>query len=168
MTIRSHPPDPDKSDHGSQPDREIVVERLIRAPRHLVWKAFMEPGHVEQWWGPNGFTTTTHERDFTPGGTWRFTMHGPDGRDFENHVLFDEVVEPERVTYRHGGGGATSELRFVASIRFEERDGGTLVTIHSVFPTAEMRDLVVREYGAIEGGKQTLARLAALTEGRTR
>ncbi|GIL02283.1 MAG: activator of HSP90 ATPase [Alphaproteobacteria bacterium] len=147
-------------------DREIVIERLIRAPRGVVWKAFMEPGHVEQWWGPDGFTTTTHERDFTPGGIWRFTMHGPDGRDYENVIEFIEIVEPERIVHNHRGEGAEAGIRFEATMTFDDKDGGTLVTLRSVFPTAEARDLVVREYGAIEGGEQTLARLAAIVEGR--
>lgn len=142
-----------------QSDREIVIERLIKAPRRFVWNAFMEPGHVEAWWGPDGFTTTTHSRDFTPGGTWRFTMHGPDGRDYENRVDFDEIVEPERVSYHHGGGEEFKPVTFLASITFEERDDGTLVTLRSVFPSAEMCEMVVRDYGAIEGGRQTLARL---------
>jgi len=142
-------------------DREIVIERLIRAPRRLVWKAFMEPGNIEKWWGPDGFTTTTHERDFRPGGTWRFTMHGPDGRDYENRIEFIEIVEPERIVHSHGGEGADAAVRFEAEMTFEEKDGGTLVTLRSLFPTTEMRAMVVRDHGAIEGGKQHLARLAA-------
>ena len=140
---------------------EIVIERLIRAPRRLVRKAFLEPGHVERWWGPDGFTTTTHERDFTPGGTWRFTMHGPDGHDYENRIEFIEIVEPERIVHSHGGEGETAAIRFEATMTFEEKEGGTLVTLRSVFPTAQMREMVVRDHGAIEGGRQTLARLEA-------
>ncbi|MCG6857933.1 MAG: SRPBCC family protein [Salaquimonas sp.] len=147
-----------------QSDREIVIERLIAAPRHVVWKAWAEPGNIEQWWGPDGFTTTTHQRDFRSGGIWRFTMHGPDGRDYENRIDYLEVVENERIVDDHGGEGETAHIRFRAEITFEDHDGGTLVTMRSVFPTVEMRDLVIREHGAVEGGKQTLARLAAMAE----
>lgn len=149
-----------------QSDREIVIERLIAAPRDIVWKAFMEPGNIEQWWGPDGFTTTTHERDFTPGGTWRFTMHGPDGRDYENRIEFIDIVEPELISHSHGGDGETAWIRFEAIMTFEERAGGTLVTLRSEFPTAEMRETVARDFGAVEGGKQNLARLAAFAESR--
>jgi len=59
------------------PDREIVVTRVFDAPRALVFKAWTDPKHLAHWWGPNGFTITTHEMQFKPGGSWRFVMHGP-------------------------------------------------------------------------------------------
>jgi hypothetical protein len=62
----------------STADREITATRLFDAPRDLVWKAFTELEHIEKWWGPDGFTTTTYAREVRPGGVWRFVMHGPD------------------------------------------------------------------------------------------
>src|SRR5258706_7128695 len=79
--------------------------RVFDAPRELVWKVWTEPEHIGKWWGPNGFTTTTHKMEVKAGGVWRFVMHGPDGRDYQNKITFIEVVKPERLVYKHGGVG---------------------------------------------------------------
>lgn len=143
--------------------REIVIERELDAPRELVWHAMTDPRHVANWWGPDGFTTTIHKMDFRVGGAWKHTMHGPDGTDYPNSSVFREIVEPERLVYQHGGarkGGPGAN--FTATWLFEPLAGDrTRVTIRMVFDTPEERELVIREYGAIEGGKQTLGRLAA-------
>jgi uncharacterized protein YndB with AHSA1/START domain len=138
-------------------DREIVTTRLIDAPRALVWKVWTDPNHVGNWWGPDGFTNTTLEMDVRPGGVWRFVMHGPDGTDYPNRIDFHEVVPPERLTFAHGDddGGAG----FESSVRFDDQGGKTLITMRALFKTAEERAYVVREHGAIEGAKQTLAKL---------
>ena len=77
----------------------IAGTRLLDAPRELVWKVWTDPKHLAQWWGPDGFRTTTSAYECKPGGVWRFVMHGPDGRDYENRIIF-EVVEPPK---RQGG-----------------------------------------------------------------
>ncbi len=84
--------------------RAIVGMREFDAPRDLVFSAFTDPRHLAQWWGPNGFTTTTLSFDMRPGGVWRFVMHGPDGRDYQNRITYEEVVPPQRIVYRLGGG----------------------------------------------------------------
>ena len=84
--------------------RVIVGVREFDAPRELVFSVWTDAKHLAQWWGPNGFTTTTSRFEFRPGGVWRFVMHGPDGRDYQNRVVFDEIVPPERIVYRHDGG----------------------------------------------------------------
>src|SRR5580700_6172332 len=66
--------------------RSIIGIHEFDAPRELVFAAWTDPKHLSQWWGPNGFTTTTSSFDFRPGGIWRFVMHGPDGRDYQNRV----------------------------------------------------------------------------------
>jgi uncharacterized protein YndB with AHSA1/START domain len=71
--------------------RSIVGSRVFDAPRALVFSVWTDPKHLAQWWGPNGFTTTTHAYDFRPGGVWRFVMHGPDGRHYQNRITFDEL-----------------------------------------------------------------------------
>ena len=140
--------------------RTIVTTRLLDAPRELVFKAWTDPKHLVQWWGPGGFTTTVHSIDVRPGGVWRFVMHGPDGRDYENRIVYDEIVKPERITYRHGGGDDVEPVTFHTTVTFEDIGGKTRLTMRGVFPTAEERDRVVKEYGAVEGAKQTLGRLA--------
>jgi uncharacterized protein YndB with AHSA1/START domain len=136
---------------------EIKITRLFEAPRELVWEAWTNLEHLAKWWGPDGFTTTTKSRDFRPGGLWIYTMHGPDGTDYPNEVKFIEIVEPERILHSHGDG---QREWFKSSSVFEVEGNMTRVTIKHEFPTAEARDEVALKYGAIEGGKQHLARLA--------
>ena len=143
-------------------NREIVITRVLHAPREMVWKAMIDPQQVVNWWGPDGFTTTVHEMDVRPGGVWRQTMRGPDGTEYPNHCVFQEVVPPERVVYSLvGGKKGGPDAAFDAIWTFESVDAKTTrVTIRMVFPSAPDRDWVVKEHGAIEGGKQTLERLA--------
>jgi uncharacterized protein YndB with AHSA1/START domain len=145
-------------------DREMVISRLIDAPRDLVFKAWIHPDHVGQWWGPNGFSTTTHEIDVRPGGVWRYVMHGPDGADYPNRIDFREIAEPERIVYNHSGDSPEDPTRFETTVTFEDHGGKTLLTMRALFETVAMRDQVMREYGAEEGGRQHLARLAAHLE----
>src|SRR5436309_2674995 len=90
-----------ESSQAAASEREIVSSRVIDAPRELVFRAFSEPEHLAQWWGPKGFRNTFHEFDLQPSGYWRFIMHGPDGTDYKNESVFLEVVEPERIVFRH-------------------------------------------------------------------
>jgi uncharacterized protein YndB with AHSA1/START domain len=144
-------------------NREILMSREFDAPRDLVWRAMTDPKQVVKWWGPRGFSTTIQEMDVRPGGVWNHVMHGPDGTDYPNQSVFTEIVKPQRICFSHGGakkGGPAAN--FQATWSFDSLDAGarTRVTIHMVFPTAQERDTVVKVYGAIEGGNQTLARLA--------
>jgi uncharacterized protein YndB with AHSA1/START domain len=142
-------------------DREIVITRVVDAPRELVWKAWTDPEQVVHWWGPKGFTTTIEKMDVRPGGVWKHVMHGPDGTDYPNKSVFTEIVKPERIVYSHGGGRRGGRgAQFEATWTFEALGDKTKLTIHMVFPSAADRDRVVKEYGAIEGGNQTLGRLA--------
>lgn len=141
-------------------DREIVITRLFDAPRELVFRAWTEPQHLVHWWGPKGFTNTFHQADIRPGGVWRFTMHGPDGANYPNRIVFDEIVKPERLIYSHSGGEDNDVALFQGIVTFVEEDAKTRVTLRMVFPTPAERDLVVQRFGAIEGGEQTFGRLA--------
>lgn len=139
-------------------DREIILKQTFAAPRDLVFAAWTDRKHIAKWWGPNGFTTTTERLELRPGGLWVYTMHGPDGTDYPNWIRYHEIDRPARLVYDHGGEPDTPAL-FHVTITFVETAGKTEVTMHSVFPTAAARDEVVQRYGAIEGGKQHLARL---------
>lgn len=139
-------------------DREIVVTRVLDAPRELVFEAWTDPEHIGSWWGPRGFTTTTHEMDVRPGGVWRLTMHGPDGTDYPNYIVYREVVRPERLAYAHGSQPG-EPADFDVTVTFADEGGKTRITMRSLFPSAAARDFVVKEYGAIEGAHQTLDRL---------
>lgn len=156
----------DRALHGENAAaREIVQMREFDAPRELVWEAWTMPEHVDKWWGPDGFVTETQSHDFRPDGLWRFTMTAPDGTVFPNHQLFMDIATPERIICAHGGGDPAAAPNFYVTTTFEALSATrTRVTMTSRFPTKAARDLVVERYGAIEGGKQTLARLADYLE----
>jgi uncharacterized protein YndB with AHSA1/START domain len=142
-----------------QDPRAIIGTRVFDAPRDLVFEMWTDPEHLAQWWGPNGFTATTSAFDMRPGGVWRFVMHGPDGRDYQNRITFDEIVRPERLVYHHGGGDDVEPVQFKTTITFEDLGGKTRLTMRGEFPSAAERDRVIKEYGADKGLVQTLSRL---------
>jgi len=140
--------------------RSIVGTRVLDAPRARVFSVWTDAKHLAQWWGPNGFTTTTQAFDFRPGGVWRFVMHGPDGRDYQNRITFDEIVSLERIVYRHGGGDEVEPVQFTQTVTFRDLGNGqTFLTWHGTFPSAAERARVIRDYGADKGLVQTMARL---------
>src|SRR5918998_2156291 len=83
-------------------EREIVISRVIDAPRELVFEAFTAVQHLSQWWGPEGFTTTTRTFEFRVGGVWDFVMHGPDGTDYQEWITWTEIAPPEWIALVHG------------------------------------------------------------------
>jgi uncharacterized protein YndB with AHSA1/START domain len=140
--------------------RSIIGTREFDAPRELVFSVFTDPKHLAQWWGPDGFTTTTSAFEFRPGGFWHFVMHGPDGRDYQNRITFDEIIAPERIAFRHGDG--VEPALFTTAITFAELGKGrTRLTWHGKFPSAQARARVIKEHGADKGLLQNLAKLAA-------
>ena len=135
-------------------DREIVVTRLFDAPRELVFAAFTEPEHIEQWWAPKG--ATTHEMDVKPGGLWRYSQPIR-GTDQPFKVEFIEIIKPIRLVYDYGTDSATESTR--TTVTFEEEEGKTKVTLQLMFATAAERKQAVK-YGAIVGAMQALETLA--------
>lgn len=154
----------------SAQDRELVFTRTYDAPRSLVFKMWTTPEHIAQWWGPTGFRTTIHEMSVKPGGVWRFIMHGPDGVDYKNRVVFLEVMEPERLVYKQGSEEGPEPVNFQVTVTFAEEGRKTALTMRMLFPSKTALDFVVNKYGAVEGAKQTLGRLkdhlAAITKGK--
>jgi uncharacterized protein YndB with AHSA1/START domain len=141
--------------------RQILIDRILDAPRERVWQAWTDPTQVIHWWGPRGFTTTIERMDVRPGGVWKYVMHGPDGTDYPNQCTFIEVVPPERLVFTHGGGARGQQsAQFESTWRFEALGGGTRIVIDMRFRSAADRDHVAQRYGAIEGARQTLQRLA--------
>ena len=141
-------------------DREIVITRDIDAPRELVFEAFTEVRHLSQWWGPEGFTTTTRAFEFRVGGEWDFVMHGPDGTDYQEWITWTEIDPPERIALRHGESRDDPNT-FESVLTFVSDGAATRVEMHTVFATKALRDEAVETYHAIEGGRQTLDNLAA-------
>lgn len=149
--------------HDPQPattDREIVVSRLIDARPELVFAAFTEVTHLSRWWGPEGFTTTTHSFEFRERGVWDYVMHGPDGTDYPQWITWTEIVPPKRITLLHGAFRDDPNT-FESILDFTPDGAATRIAMRSIFPTRHQRDRVVLEFHAIEGGEQTLGKLAA-------
>jgi uncharacterized protein YndB with AHSA1/START domain len=138
-------------------DRELIITRVFNAPRKLVFEAFTDPEQLPQWWGPRGFTITVQEFDIRPGGVWRFVMHGPDGVDYDNKIVYIEVLSPQLLVYSHGGD--EEDEQFQVTVTFAELDNKTELTMRMLFKSAAELDKVVKEHGAIEGAKSTLNRL---------
>lgn len=141
------------------PARTLEVSRLVNAPRDLVFAVLSDPDHIDQWWGPDGFRNETHEMVFAEGGVWRYTMHGPDGKAWPNWIRYRVIDKPGRISYEHGAE-IGEPAHFDGQISLEDRGTQTLVTLTLVFPSPEARDATLK-FGAVEGGKQTLARLDA-------
>ncbi len=138
--------------------RTMVLRRVIKAPRRVVWDAWMNPETLPEWWGPDGFTCRTKRIDLRAGGEWVFDMIGPDGTVFPNHHRYGEVRADERFDYAllWGENGPRHADAWAA---FEERDGATEVTLGMVFSsTAEFQS--AKGFGAVELGQQTLGKLA--------
>ncbi|MCW2834417.1 MAG: ATPase [Nocardioides sp.] len=141
-------------------DREIVITRVINAPRELVFDAFTAVRHLAQWWGPEGFTTTTRAFEFHVGEAWDFVMHGPDGTDYQEWITWTEITTPTRIAMLHGES-INDPNAFESTLTFAADGAATLIEMRTVFPSNELRDEAVEKYHAIEGGQQTLGNLAA-------
>lgn len=136
---------------------QLVNARVLDAPRERVWAALTDPAQVNAWWGPDGFQNVDVQQDVRVGGTWRFTMVGPDGKRWPNHSTYLEVTPPARLVYDHGDGSA---VLFRATIELTELGPRTLLSLTLEAPSREARDGFLK-FGAVEGGRQTLGKLAA-------
>ncbi len=155
------------STEAATSDREILISRIISAPRELVFEAFTEVRHLSRWWGPEGFTTTTREFEFRVGGEWIFVMHGPDGTDYQEWISWTEIAPPERIAMLHGERRDDPNA-FESVLTFIPDGAVTRIEMLTVFPTKALRDEAVEKYHAIEGGQQTLNNLATYVTERVR
>src|SRR3990172_2113935 len=137
-------------------NREIVTSRVIDAPRELVFAAFTEREHVENWWVPSG--TTTHEWNAKPGGLWRYTMPVR-GAPQPFRVKFIEIDKPARLVYDYGTDADDGSEPVRTHVTFEDENGKTKVTLQLLFATAAERAKAVK-WGAIVGAMQALESLA--------
>ena len=145
-----------------QGDREIIASGELDAAAPLVWQMFTDPGHLAHWWGPSGFRTITRHMDVRPAGVWRFVMNGPDGQTYDNVITYLEVSDHHCLVYKHGGDKDLEPVNFQVTVLFEPlgSDGArSRITLRSLFPTMNAREFVIREYNAVEGGRQSLQRL---------
>src|ERR1044072_91232 len=118
--------------------REIVISRVIDAPRELVFEAFTEVRHLSRWWGPDGFTTTTRSFEFRVGGAWDLVMHGPDGTDYPEWISWTEIAPPERIALRHGESRDDPNA-FESVLTVAPAGGATRTAVGTVFRTGGAR-----------------------------
>jgi uncharacterized protein YndB with AHSA1/START domain len=141
-------------------DREIVLTRVYDASRELVWRAWTEPARIVQWFGPRGYTCTTHEIDIRVGGRWRFDMTGPNGQRWPNRMVFLEIDAPKKIVIDHGSDIDDDPARFRVTVTFDEQSNGkTVLTLRQLHPTSALRAQKIG-FGAVELGLQTLDKLA--------
>src|SRR6188768_2569378 len=115
---------------------EIRITRIYDAPVKVVWDAWTDVEQVAKWWGPRGFTLTTHSKDLRVGGHWKYTMHWPDGTDYPNNTIYYEVEERKKLVYDHGGSDDRPPLFRVTAL-FSEQDGKTTLEMTMKLPTPE-------------------------------
>jgi uncharacterized protein YndB with AHSA1/START domain len=145
-------------------DRQLLFTRMYEVRPEDVFGMWTDAEHLAKWWGPDGFSITVDEIDVRPGGTWKFTMHGPDGSRYPNTITYREVLPSERLVYDHGEIGDPDF--FTSTVTFDEMAGNTVLSMRLNFSDAFSRDLVVEKYHAEEGGHQTLRRLGAVLQNR--
>ena len=134
-------------------NRVLATCRIVKAPIDLVWAVWTQPGHIVNWWGPNGFTNTIHKMDLQKGGEWNLTMHGPDGKNYPNQSVFIEIIPFEKIIFEH------FNPHFITTVCFEPKGNATRIDWSLLFDSPEMFDIVVRTHKADEGQKQNLDKL---------
>jgi uncharacterized protein YndB with AHSA1/START domain len=141
---------------------EITLTRVYDAPVKTVWDAWNDPEQAAHWWGPRGFTLTSHSKDLRAGGTWKYTMHGPDGTDFPNVTKYLEVEKYARMVYDHGGSEDRPPM-FRVTVVFTETKGKTKMEMTMSFVTPEVAENT-RKFIKKAGGDATWDRLAEYLE----
>lgn len=141
---------------------EIHLTRIYDAPVKTVWDAWTDPAQVAQWWGPRGFTITTHSKDLRAGGHWDYTMHGPDGTDYPNTTQYLEVEQYSKLVYDHGGHKEKPPL-FRVTVLFTEQDGQTKMDLCMALQNAQAAE-ETKQFIKKAGGNSTWDRLAEYLE----
>lgn len=141
---------------------EIKITRIYDAPVKTVWEAWTDPKQVAQWWGPRGFTLTTHSKDLKVGGHWSYTMHGPDGTNYPNKTLYYEVEKYSRLVYDHGANDDQPAL-FRVTVNFTDLKGKTKMDMSMALATPEAAE-ETRKFIKKAGGDSTWDRLAEYLE----
>jgi uncharacterized protein YndB with AHSA1/START domain len=148
--------------YATPSDREIVVTRVVEAPRRVVFEAFTNPKHVPNWLtGPEGWTMPVCQIDLRPGGTWRYVYRKDDGSEMTMQGSYREVVPPARLVSTESWGPEWPET--VNTMVLTEAGGLTTITITVSYPSKEARDAAL-ETGMKDGMDQSFARLDTLME----
>jgi uncharacterized protein YndB with AHSA1/START domain len=151
---------PGVTSYATPSDREVVITRVVDAPRHLVFDAWTDPRHVSQWLlGPEGWTMPVCEIDLRPGGSWRYVWRKSDGTEMAMSGAILEVVRPERMVTTERWGPEWPET--TNTVVFTESGGRTTITHTILYPSREARDAAL-ETGMKDGIEQSFARLDRL------
>lgn len=141
---------------------ELKITRVYDAPLKAVWDAWTDPEQAAHWWGPRGFTITTHSKDLRVGGHWKYTMHGPDGVDYPNTTVYLEVEDQAKLVYDHGGNEDQPPL-FRVTVLFSEKKGKTTMDMTMTLPTPEAAE-ETHKFVKKANGYSTWDRLAEYLE----
>jgi uncharacterized protein YndB with AHSA1/START domain len=142
---------------------EIRITRVYDAPVSRVWDAWADVEQAAHWWGPRGFTITTHSKDLRSGGSWSYTMHGPDGKDWPNFARYHDVQPYTRLVYDHGATAEDAQPLFRVTVTFRDLGAGTELDIVMALATPEAA-AQTREFIKAAGGNGTWDRLAEYLE----
>jgi uncharacterized protein YndB with AHSA1/START domain len=140
-------------------DREIVMTRVFDAPRHLVWEAFTRPELLKRWFGPRGWSMTVCEVDLKVGGGFRFVLRSPEGKEMGMRGVYREIVPPERSVHMESFDDYPGESQVTGM--FVEQEGKTTVTATVLYPSQQVRDIVLKS-GMEHGAAESYDRLAEL------
>lgn len=141
---------------------ELNLVRVYDASVKDVWNAWTDPKKAAKWWGPRGFTITTHGKDLRVGGFWKYTMHGPDGVDYPNLTKYFEVEEYKKLVYDHGGTEDAPPL-FRVTVLFSEKNGKTKMDMTMAFATHQVA-IEMGKFIKQAGGNSTWDRLGEYLE----
>jgi len=137
-------------------DREIVMTRIVDAPRKRVFEAWTDPAHLPSWFGRRGWTMPVCEIDLRPGGTWRFLSQGPTGTKLGMYGVYREISPFDRLVYTESFDDYPGET--LNTLVLSDEDGKTMITCTSVYPSKEARDAVLKTRMQ-EGASESLDRL---------
>ena len=132
-------------------EREVVMTRVFDAPRRLVFDALTKPELLRRWFGPRGWSLVVCEADLKVGGTWRWVLRGPNGRDMGMRGVYQEITPPERLVSTESFDDYPGES--LNTLILSEEDGKTTFTIMVRYASQEIRDAVIKsgmEHGAAE------------------
>jgi uncharacterized protein YndB with AHSA1/START domain len=151
--------------YATPTDREVVITRVVAAPRRLVFEAYTTPRHLQQWLlGPEGWTMPICEMDLRAGGAFRYVWRKEDGAEMTIAGSVREVVPPERLVTTESWGPEWPET--VNTVVFTESAGHTTITLTVCYPSRDARDAALQT-GMKEGMDQGFARLDALLRAMT-
>ncbi len=141
------------TEKNSTKDRELSLTRTLNAPVELVWEVITDPSHLAQWWGPEGFTNTVSKMDVRPGGEWNLVMHGPDGTDYENRIIFKEVVKHKRLVFEY-----QTTPKHLTTVEFEAQGEQTVMRWHMTFESKEQFIQLVKGFNVDKGLEENVER----------